>query len=354
MRRVVERTDFVAGVEVCAFEESFAAYLGCASAVGVASGTAALHLALAACGVGMGDEVIVPALTFAATAEAVCHSFARLVFVDVDERTCLIDPGCVEQALTPRTKAIVPVHLYGQPADMDALLDVAEGRGIQLIEDAAQAHGAMYKGRHCGTIGYAGCFSFFPGKNLGAYGDGGAVVSNDQRLIDRVRLLRDHGRHGKYQHSEIGFCERLDTLQAAVLGVKLSRLDSWNERRRMHADAYRALLPEALSMPFEKADVKHVYHQFVIRTSKRDALRLYLNEKGVSTGIHYPIPLHRQPAFREFGQGTSLPVSEGVTGEILSLPMYPELTTCEISHVADLVRSFFEGHREVASSRGPA
>jgi dTDP-4-amino-4,6-dideoxygalactose transaminase len=342
MRGVIDRSDFVSGLDVVLFEKEFARYLGCAEVVGVASGTAALHLALVACGIRPGDEVTTTAHTFAATAEAIVHAGARPVFVDIDESTYLMDPNRVEDAITPKTRAILPVHLYGQPCDIDALRDIASRHGLWLVEDAAQAHGARFKGKACGTLGHVACFSFYPGKNLGAYGDGGAVCTNDRALAARVRQLHDHGRSGKYEHELIGFGERLDTIQAAILRVKLRRLDEWNRRRREHAEAYRILLEGLVGLPLERKEVQHVYHLFVIRTTARDALLEHLRSQGISAGIHYPIPLHKQAAFRNAGfSGVPLPVTERVVGEILSLPMYPELREAEISYVAEGIRSFF-------------
>lgn len=341
MRGVIDRSDFVSGLDVGLFEKEFAQYLGCAEVVGVASGTAALHLALVACGIKPGDEVITTAHTFAATGEAIVHAGARPVFVDIDESTYLMDPNQVEDAITPRTRAILPVHLYGQPCDMDALLSIASRRGLWLVEDAAQAHGAQFKGKACGTLGRVGCFSFYPGKNLGAYGDGGAVCTNDRALAARVRQLRDHGRSGKYEHELIGFGERLDTIQAAILRVKLRKLDEWNRRRRAHAETYRTLLEGLVILPAEGKDVEPVYHLFVIRTGARDALLEHLRSQGISAGIHYPIPLHKQAAFRNAGfSGVALPVTERVVDEILSLPMYPELPKEQLSYVVLTIRSF--------------
>ena len=344
IRQVIDRSDFVSGLDVGQFEKEFAQYLGCAEVVGVASGTAALHLALVACGIKTGDEVITTAHTFAATGEAIVHAGARPVFVDIDEPTYLMDPNQVEDAITSRTRAILPVHLYGQPCDMDALLDIASRRGLWLVEDAAQAHGARYKGKACGTLGRVGCFSFYPGKNLGAYGDGGAVSTDDRALAARVRQLRDHGRSGKYEHALLGFGERLDTIQAAILRVKLRKLDEWNRRRREHAETYRALLEGLVELPLEREGVQHVYHLFVIRTRARDALLEHLRSQGISAGIHYPIPLHKQVAFRNAGfSGVPLPVTERVVGEILSLPMYPELTEEQLNCVAESIKSFVCG-----------
>jgi len=308
--------------------------------VGVSSGTAAVHLALLAAGVGPGDDVITTAHTFIATAEAISHTGATPVFVDVDSQTYNIDPNRVEDAITPRTRALVPVHLYGQPAPMGALREIANRHSLLLIEDAAQAVGAEYQGTRCGALGDLACFSFYPGKNLGAYGDAGAVSGNDELLLAKVAKLRDHGRTTKYEHDEIGYGERLDGLQAAILLAKLPHLEDWTEARRSHARLYNELLADCdVQTPFESPDVRHAYHLYVIRTSRRTAMLEHLQSKGIGAGIHYPIPLHRQPAYVKQGHGKlSLPVTERVTGEILSLPMYPELTREQIEYVTSAVR----------------
>jgi dTDP-4-amino-4,6-dideoxygalactose transaminase len=340
IERVVSNTSFILGKEVTDFERAFARYAGASGAVGVASGTAALQLALLACGVGAGDEVITTAHTFIATAEAISNVGARPVFVDISPRTYNLDPALVEAAITPRTKALLPVHLYGQPADLDPLLEIARRHQFFLIEDAAQAHGAEYKGRRCGQIGHLACFSFYPGKNLGAYGDAGAVTGNDEGLLERVRKLRDHGRTTKYEHDEIGFGERIDALQAAILAAKLPHLEAWTEARRAHAKQNDELLSGyAVALPEASPDVRHVYHLYVIRTRKRDAMLSHLRSKGVGAGIHYPVPLHRQPAYLKQGHGNiSLPVTEQVAAEIVSLPMYPELSLDQIAYVSQAVK----------------
>ena len=338
--RVVNNTSFILGKEVTDFEQAFARYVSATGAVGVASGTAALQLALLACGVGAGDEVITTAHTFIATAEAISNVGARPVFVDINPRTYNIDPALVEAAITPRTKALLPVHLYGQPADLDPLLDIARRRSLFLIEDAAQAHGAEYKFRRCGSIGHLACFSFYPGKNLGAYGDAGAVTSDNEELLARVRKLRDHGRATKYEHDEIGFGERIDALQAAILAAKLPHLEAWTEARHAHAKLYDELLADCdVVIPEVAPEVRHVYHLYVIRTRRRDAMLSHLKSKGISAGIHYPIPLHRQPAYIKQGYGAlSLPHTERIADEVISLPMYPELSLDQIAYVAQAVR----------------
>jgi dTDP-4-amino-4,6-dideoxygalactose transaminase len=340
IQRVLDHTGFILGEEVKTFEAAFADYLGASGTVGVASGTAALQLALQACGVGRGDEVITTAHTFIATAEPIVNLGALPIFVDIDPATFNMDPDCVESAITSRTKAIVPVHLYGRPAPMDELMQIADRHGLTVIEDAAQAHGARYRGRSCGTIGSMGCFSFYPGKNLGAYGDGGAVTSNDAALLARVRKLRDHGRTTKYEHDEIGYGERLDALQAAVLGTKLRHLADWTAARRSHAHRYSGLLAGAgVTTPTEDPQDEHVFHLYVVRARRRDALLEHLVKAGIGAGIHYPIPLHRQAAFRDLPP-VSLPHTELAASEILSLPLFPELRDDQIELVADQVREF--------------
>jgi len=338
--RVLHNTSFILGSEVAAFEKAFAAHVGAHDAAGVASGTAALHLALVALGVGPGDEVITTAFTFIATAEAISMTGAKPVFADIDPATYNIDPEQVERAITPRTKAILPVHLYGNPAPLDPLLDIARRHRLRLIEDAAQAHGAEYHGRRAGSIGDLACFSFYPGKNLGAYGDAGAVTGNDPELLAKVRKLRDHGRATKYTHDIIGFAERIDALQAAILAAKLPHLESWTAQRRAHAARYDELLKNVdVITPKDDPASRQVYHLYVVRTPKRDALLAHLNGRGIGAGIHYPTPLHRQPAYLSLGYGdVSLPATEQAAREVLSLPMYPELHRDQIDAVADAVR----------------
>ena len=322
------------------FEQAFASAVGAQGAVGVSSGTAALRLALQVVGVGPGDEVITTAHTFIATAEAISQTGARPVFVDIDSRTYNLDPEKVEDALSPRTRAILPVHLYGQPAGMGPLLDIAERHHLWLIEDAAQAHLAEYEGRQCGSIGGLACFSFYPGKNLGAYGDAGAVTGNDPELLAKVRKLRDHGRTSKYEHDEIGFGDRIDALQAAILATKLPHLNKWTEARRAHARQYDELLADTDAIsPYEAPNVRHVYHLYVIRVPRRNEMLEHLKSHGVGAGIHYPVPVHRQPAYLKEGYGDiSLPVTEQVASEIVSLPMYPELSSQQIEYVARAVK----------------
>lgn len=309
-------------------------------AVGVSSGTAALRLALQVVGVGPGNEVITTAHTFIATAEAISQTGARPVFVDVSPRTYNLDPEKVEAAITSRTKVIMPVHLYGHPADLGPLRDIAKRHHLFLIEDAAQAVAAEYEGRRCGSLGDLACFSFYPGKNLGAYGDAGAVTGNDESLLAKVRKLRDHGRITKYEHDEIGFGDRIDALQAAILAAKLPHLNDWTEARRSHARQYDELLADAdVVRPYQAPNVRHVYHLYVIRVPRRDEMLEHLKSQGVGAGIHYPVPVHRQPAYLKEGYGDiSLPVTEQVASEIVSLPMYPELSSEQIEYVARAVK----------------
>jgi dTDP-4-amino-4,6-dideoxygalactose transaminase len=314
--------------------------VGAQGAVGVSSGTAALRLALQVVGVGPGDEVITTAHTFIATAEAISQTGAKPVFVDITPLTYNLDPGKVEAAITPRTKVIMPVHLYGQPADLGTLRDIADRHHLFLIEDAAQAVAAEYEGRRCGSIGDLACFSFYPGKNLGAYGDAGAVTGNDEALLARVRKLRDHGRSTKYEHDEIGYGDRIDALQAAILAAKLPHLNEWTEARRSHARQYDELLADTdVIRPYEAPNVRHVYHLYVIRVPRRDEVLEHLKSQGVGAGIHYPVPVHRQPAYLKEGYGDiSLPVTEQIASEIVSLPMYPELSGEQIEYVARTVK----------------
>jgi len=339
IQRVLDKTAFILGEEVETFEVAFADYVHAAGAVGVASGTAALHLALLACGIGPGDEVITAAHTFFATAEAISVTGARPVFVDVDPQTYLIDPNRVEDAITPRTRALLPVHLYGQAADMDAMLDIARRHDLWLIEDAAQAHGATYRERRCGSIGHLACFSFYPGKNLGAYGDGGIVTGNDLHLLETIRRLRNHGRAEKYRHDAIGWGYRLDALQAAILRVKLAHLEAWTTARRQRAARYTTLLQNLdVVTPVEAPGNRHVYHLYVIRTPRRDEVLNHLRANGVGAGVHYPIPLHRQPAYRRDYPDLHLPITEKVAAEVLSLPLYPELTDDQQRYVAETLK----------------
>lgn len=337
--RVLAGGWYILGPEVRAFEERFAAYCGAKHCVGVANGTEAIQLALAALGVGPGDEVITVANASVYETITILALGARPVFVDVDERTHTVDAELIEAAITPRTRAIVPVHLYGRMADMAAIMAVAEHRGVPVVEDCAQAHGARQAGRPAGSIGAAGCFSFYPTKNLGALGDGGAVVTSDDRLAEKLRRLRQYGWERKYYTADLGgLNSRLDELQAAVLSVKLERLPAWNERRRALAARYDRLLAAAdLGLPEAPPDGEHVYHLYVVRSPRRDELQAALRERGVGTDVHYPLPAHRQPVYASLAPPGGLPVTEQLAGEILSLPMYPELTDAEVEAVAAAV-----------------
>jgi dTDP-4-amino-4,6-dideoxygalactose transaminase len=345
IQRVVDSTSFIMGPDVRAFEEEFARFCGVQHAVGVDSGTAALHLAFLACDIGPGDEVITTPHTFIATITMLGRVGARPVLVDIDPHTYNIDPAGIEAAITERTKAIMPVHLYGQPAEMDPILEIANRHGLKVIEDAAQAHGAEYKGRRVGSMGHVAIFSFYPGKNLGAYGDAGAVVTDDGEIAEKVQLLRNHGRREKYEHLLQGFNYRIDTLQAAILRAKLAHLEEWNEVRRRHAATYRDLLSDLdLVLPYEPEHVKAVYHLFVVCLQERDAMREHLKARDISTGIHYPIPLHLQPAYRHLGHKEGdFPITEECARQVLSLPMYPELTQAQMEEVARAIKELLEG-----------
>jgi dTDP-4-amino-4,6-dideoxygalactose transaminase len=342
MQRIVSNTSFILGKEVAEFEKNFAAFCNAQYCVGADSGTAALHLALLILGVQAGDEVITTTHTFIATAEVISLIGAKPVFVDIDSRTYNIDPSKIEQAITPRTKVIMPVHLYGQPAEMDAILDIARKHNLRVIEDAAQAHGAEYRGRRAGTMGDIACFSFYPGKNLGAYGDAGALVTNNAEFAERARMLRDHGRRDKYLHQVVGYGYRLDALQAAILGAKLPHLDAWNARRREIADQYTDLLTNTeIVTPYVPPHIKPVFHIYCIRHKNRDGLLKHLKERGIEAGIHYPVPLHLQPVYENLGyKRGDFPHTEQAADEILSLPLYPELTNDQVQFIVDAVKEF--------------
>ncbi len=345
IQAVVDRCDFILGQAVSEFEGEFARFCEVRHAIGVANGTDALRLGLLAAGIGPGDEVITAANTFIATTEAISQTGAAFRLVDVDERTYNLNPALLEEAITPRTKAILPVHLYGQPADMDLILDVARRHNLLVMEDACQAHGARYKGRRAGSMGHLAAFSFYPAKNLGAYGDAGAVVTDDEALARKLDLLRNHGQKSKYEHVMEGYCSRLDTLQAAVLRVKLRHLDEWNARRRQVAAWYNERLADLpVVRPHVLPDVEHVYHLYVIRTERRDALREFLAARGIGTGMHYPIPLPLTEAYSGMGfRKGQFPVTERLAGEILSLPMFAEMTEAHVDEVAGAIREFFAG-----------
>lgn len=339
IQRVLDSTAFVLGDEVEAFESAFAEYTGAKFCVGLNSGTAAVQLAVSACGISTGHEVIVPANTFFATAEGISTAGATPVFVDADPVSYGIDVNKIESAITERTRAIMPVHLYGQSADLDPIFEIASRHNLDVIEDAAQAHGSEYKGKRVGAQGRAGCFSFYPAKNLGAYGEAGAVITNDENVALRIRLLRDHGSLRKYHHDIIGYNFRMEGMQGAVLGVKLKHLDNWNSMRRAHAAGYNELLKDSeLLLPREMDYARHVYHLYVVQTGDRDALQQALNKAGVQTGIHYPIPIHLQSAYASLGhkQG-DFPESERQARRVLSLPMFAELTYEQIEKVAESI-----------------
>jgi len=342
INKVLQNTHFILGENSDAFEKEFANYCGVKYGVGVASGSDALTLNLKALGIGKGDEVITAPNTFIATVDAISRNGAKPVFVDIDPETYNIDVAEIEEKITDKTKAIIPVHLYGQPADMDEIIKIAKKYDLKIIEDACQAHGAEYKGKKVGSLSDVGCFSFYPAKNLGAYGDGGMVVTNNEQIAERIKMLRNYGQSKKYYHDFIGYNSRLDEIQAAVLRVKLRYLDEWNDKRREHAKLYNELLENVsgIETPTEKEFVKHVYHLYVIRCKNRNELQNYLSSKGVSTGIHYPIPVHLQKAYKhlEYKEG-DFPITEKYAKEILSLPMFPELTDEEIEAVVGLIRS---------------
>lgn len=341
LEEVIDSTGFAQGPATKRFEKEFAEYCQVSECVSLNSGTSALHLAMCCLDIGPGDEVITVSMSFIATAWPILYLGARPVFVDIDKQRYTMDPGLLEAAITPKTKAIVPVHLYGQCADMDPILEIAKARNIPVIEDAAQAAGAEYKGRRAGSMGAMGCISFYPGKNLGACGEGGAIVTNNPEYAARARMLRDHGQKEKYVHSETGYNYRMDGFQGAVLSVKLKNLDGWNDRRGAVAAKYDAFLAGTkVITPRPCADGKHIYHLYVIRDTDRDALRSFLETKGVATGLHYPIPIHLQKPFRQTGpREGDLPVTEELARTCLSLPMFPELTDEQIGQVAAALKA---------------
>ena len=343
IRQVLESGQFILGPDVAALEQEVAAYVGVKHAVGVASGTDALRLVLTSLGIGPGDEVITTPFTFIATANTISHCGARPVFVDINPQTYNIAPKAIEAAITPRTKAILPVHLYGHPADMEPIMSLVERHGVFVVEDCAQAIGARYKGQRVGSFGHVGCLSFYPTKNLGAYGDGGMVVTSDAELAGKVDVLRRQGGKKKYHAEVLGFNSRLDSLQAAILRVKLKYLDGWNEGRRRVAQRYNELLVGLpVTTPYESPDVYHVYHQYTIRVPERDRLDAYLKERGIGTMIYYPVPLHRQELYVSLGfSEDSLPASEEASRGVLSLPMYPELTKAQQEEIARHIWEFY-------------
>ena len=343
IEQVLDGMNLFLGENVYRLEEEFASYCGTRHAVGAGSGTDALHLALRAVGVGPGDEVITVSHTFFATAEAIVLAGGRPVFVDIDPETYTMDPSLIEGAITPRTKAIVPVHLYGHPVDMDPIISISRKYGLSVVEDACQAHGAEYKGAKAGSLGDAAAFSFYYSKNLGAYGEGGFVTTNDDDLARQVRMIRDHGSERRYTHDLVGLNGRLDELQAVVLRAKLPHLAAWNEGRRAHARRYDQLLQGGpVVTPAICKDSEPVYHLYVVRAPRRDALQAWLKERGVAAGIHYPVPVHLQQAMGSLGyRAGDLPVTERVVTEILSLPMYAELGAEEIEYVSEVIHAFY-------------
>jgi len=346
--RVIQQSDFILGREVSLFEEEFAAFCEAKYAIGVDSGTSALELALRAYDIGPGDEVITAANSFIASALAISHAGARPILVDVDPSTYTVDVSAIEKAITPRTKAVIPVHLYGHPAHMNPIRELADKHGLVIIEDACQAHGTRYKGRRTGSLGHAAAFSFYPGKNLGAYGDGGIVVTNDRGIARRLEMLRNYGQKEKYQHLFRGYNRRLDTLQAAVLRVKLRYLEKWNAARRWNAVLYHKFLDGCgLLLPGEAPGAESVWHLYVIRAEQRDALKEHLISRGISASIHYPIPIHVQPAYLDLGyKKGDFPVTESCAHQVLSLPMYAEISQDQIEYVAKTIRNFLSARKD--------
>ncbi len=352
LRPVFAETQFILGPAVESFERDFAAATGCAHAVAVNTGTSALHLSLLALGVGPGDEVIVPAMTFVATAAAVAYTGATPVFADIEPRTGTIDPEAVAAAITPRTVGVIPVHLYGQPANLTALTEICEKHSLFLLEDACQAHLATWQGKTCGTFGAAGCFSFYPGKNLGAAGEGGALTTNDAALAQKCRRLRDWGQQERYRHEVLGYNYRMEGVQGAILGVKLRHLPRWTEARRAVGAAYLQKLAGVpdLTLPFEAEGAHHVFHVFAARHPERDALRTALSAVGIQTGLHYPIPLHLQPCFRKLGyKAGDFPESESLANEEVSFPIFPEMTAAQIDEVCAAIQAFAETRATAAA-----
>jgi len=348
---VLETTQFILGSAVAGFEAAFAPYCKAKHAIGTSTGTSALHLALLAAGVGRGDEVITTPFTFVATVSAIDYTGAKPVFVDITPDTFTIDPAKIEAAITPRTKAILPVHLHGRPADMDPIMQIARRKNLVVIEDACQAHGAEYNGKRIGSIGDLACFSFYPGKNLGAYGEGGAVTTNDDERAKKIRLLRDWGAERKYYHDLKGFNYRLEGVQGAVLGVKMKYIEGWTDARRRHASRYDELLAGgAYGLPSSPSNMRHVYHVYAVRHPARDALQAFLHDRGIGTGIHYPIPVHLQKCFAELGHKVGdFPHSEMAAKEVLSLPMYPEFSSKQQDEVIAALREFAEKNPNKAS-----
>jgi len=343
LERVLETQNYILGPEVEAFEKAFAGYCGAKYAVGVNSGTMALQLALLALGVGPGDEVITVAQTFIATAEAISWAGATPVFIDIDPASCTIDTAQIEAAITPKTRGILPVHLYGHPARMDEIKVIAAKRGLFVLEDAAQAHGARWQGKRVGSFGEAACFSFYPGKNIGAFGEGGAVVTNDEALALEIKKLRNHGGVVRYTHDRLGFNGRMEAIQGAVLGVKLKYLDGWNAKRHEHAMYYHSQFEGLdLVLPLETAGAESVYNCYVLQSKKRDALQKFLNDAGIQTMIYYPVKIHLLSFYKHLGyKPGDLPVTERLTETGLAIPVYPDMSSAQRAYVAGKVREFF-------------
>jgi dTDP-4-amino-4,6-dideoxygalactose transaminase len=339
IRSVLNQGQFILGPEVSTLESEVAAYHGVPFAAGVASGTDALLLALRACGIGAGDEVITTPFTFIATAEVISHVQATPVFVDISPETFNIDPEKIEAKITAKTRAIIPVHLFGHPADMDPILELARRHRLKVIEDCAQAFGADYRGKKAGAMGDCGCFSFFPSKNLAGYGDGGMIITRDEETIKNARMLRNHGSKLRYHHHMLGYNSRLDEIQAAIIRIKFRHIGEFNAARRRHADLYRAgISREDVILPREQPECHHVYHQFTLRSQCRDRIMASLNDQGIASAIYYPVPLHRQEVFADCGTaGEKLPCAEACAGEVLSLPMFPELKQEEIRQITDVI-----------------
>ncbi|PIP31476.1 erythromycin biosynthesis sensory transduction protein eryC1 [bacterium (Candidatus Gribaldobacteria) CG23_combo_of_CG06-09_8_20_14_all_37_87_8] len=343
IQQVIDNSSFILGDEVSEFEKEFAAFCGVKYAVGLDSGISALELGMRALGIGPGDEVITPANSFIASSSSISFTGAKPVLVDCLPDTYNIDPKCVEKAITKKTKAIMPVHLYGQPAEMDSILKIARKHRLFVVEDACQAHGALYHGKKTGSFGELAAFSFYPGKNLGAYGDAGALVTNKKKIAQKVSMMRNYGQKKKYDHQFLAWNRRLDNLQAAILRVKLRHLDLWNKKRFENAEVYYGLLSHSpVVIPYILPKARHVFHLYVIQTERRDELQKFLNERGISTGIHYPVPIHLQKAYKSLGyKRGEFPVTEKLSKKILSLPMYPELSRIEIEYVVEQIQEFF-------------
>ncbi len=340
LTEILESSQYILGPKVLELEKKIAEYHGVNEAVGVASGTDALHLSIEALGIGEGDEVITTPFTFFATAEAILYTGATPVFVDIEQETMNIDPGKIEAAVTKRTKAVLPVHIFGHPADMDKIAAVAKEHNLKIIEDCAQSFGASVHGKRTGSLGDAGCFSFYPSKNLGAFGDGGMVLLNDPSVAADIRKLRNHGSRGSYRHESVGFNSRLDEIQAGVLLVKMKRIDAYNNKRRQKAVLYGELLSDRVERPAERPGYTHVYHQYTIRSSSRDEMQMRLRENNISSVVYYPTPLHIQEAVNFLGyKKGDFPVAEETSERVLSLPMYPELEETSITRIADIINN---------------